>query len=260
MPVLHALGQQQLSICCSVCRGVKHLPGGWSCSTPSTWVYNLGKKNPGAVGATLAEAQSDSQKSSNLSKFKRSSTLGRVCYCPGDHMPLMLLIVIWCKQGRGCRQHARLWTGLRACCRAKTPSWAMGDTGFCSLHHMVSTCVTKQGSQELRDLPCSYPAQSRSLVWGPSHTCGKPLIRGFLSGSRGQILPAAGTCSEGAQSLERDELRTFGGGLWEVEMRLCLTCLCYIKWEVWVNCVHGHFPSRQPRAQAGAMSQKPVCM
>lgn len=69
-----------------------------------TW----GKKNPGAVGATLAEAQSDSQKSSNLSKFKRSSTLGRVCYCPGDHMPLTLLIVIWCKQGRGCRQHARL--------------------------------------------------------------------------------------------------------------------------------------------------------
>lgn len=239
-------------------QGGQHLPGGCSCSTPST----RAKKNPGAVGATLAEAKSDSQKSSNLSKFERSSTLGRACNCPGDHLPLTLLTVKWCKQGRGCQQPARLWTGLRACCRAKTPSRAMGATGFCSLHHTVSTCVIKQGSQELRDLPHSYPAQSRSVVWMPSHTCDEPLIRGFLSGSHGQVLPAAGTCSEDAQSLGREELRTFGGwtGLLEVELRLCLTCLCYIKWEVWVNRVHGHFLSRQPRAQARAMSQKHVCM
>lgn len=72
---------------------------------------HLGKKTPGAVGTTLAEAQSDSftsQKSSNLPKFKESSSLGRVCYCPGDPMPLILLTVIWCKQGGGCRQQARL--------------------------------------------------------------------------------------------------------------------------------------------------------
>lgn len=77
MPVLYGLGQQQLSTCCSACRGAQRLPGGYSCSTPSTWA----KKNPGAVGATLAEARSDSftcQKSPNLSKFERRATLDGV--------------------------------------------------------------------------------------------------------------------------------------------------------------------------------------
>lgn len=37
MPVLYGLGQQQLSTCCSACRGAQRLPGGYSCSTPSTW-------------------------------------------------------------------------------------------------------------------------------------------------------------------------------------------------------------------------------
>lgn len=79
-----------------------------------------------------------------------------------------------------------------------------------ALAHTVSTCVTRQGSQELTEFPCSHPAQSRSLVWGPSHTGDEPLIWGFLSGSHGQVLPAAGTCSESAQFLGRDELRPFG--------------------------------------------------
>lgn len=85
---------------CPVCTGTRraqhpllsmhrcqHLPGGCICITP-----RLGQKHPGAVGATLAEAPSHSftcQKRSDLSKFKRSSTLGRVCYCPGDQMPLI---------------------------------------------------------------------------------------------------------------------------------------------------------------------------
>lgn len=41
MPVLYGLGQQQLSTCCSACRGAQRLPGGYSCTHQA-----LGQKNP----------------------------------------------------------------------------------------------------------------------------------------------------------------------------------------------------------------------
>lgn len=119
--------------------------------------------------------------------------------------------------------------------------------------HLLCYQAGQPGTQ--RDLPGSYPAQSSSLVWGSGHTPDESLIWGFLSGSCACSWHLLWGCTV-LRKREAQEV-WWWTGLLEVELSLCLTCLCYTKGEVWFS-VHGHFLSRHPRAQARAMSQKHV--
>lgn len=108
MPVLYELGQQ-LSVSCSACRGAQHLSQGYSCSSPNTWANKLQE----LLGQPWQEEDliPSHIKQVEISVYLKETLFLVECVSIlEDQKPLMLLMVMWHKQGKDCLQetYARL--------------------------------------------------------------------------------------------------------------------------------------------------------
>lgn len=137
----------------------------------------------------------------------------------------------------------------------------LGPQLLLSASHSLHLCY-QQGTQELTEISLAV-TQHRAGPWfeGPAILVMNPWSGGFSQVLVVRYCPQLALALRVHSSQEEMSSGHLGWtGMSEVELRLCLTCLCCIKWEVWANSAHGHFLSRQPRAQARAMSQKHACM